>query len=581
MTDPIPWLPFEPATLHGAKAADHPVLLVLTVPWCHHCKDLLQQTFGDAQIQATVRDGFVAVQVDAERRPDVNERYGTGGWPTIAYLTPDGDLIANDNYLLPHELQQRLDRVRTLWRDRRADLQKGLQELWSHKSARVVASGRLTQQMIDDVADAIYEKFDHRYGGWGDGAKFPHPEALDFALVQWAKRGDDRMREIVRLSLDRMQESPLHDIVDGAFFRFSKTPDWRSPNFEKLLDSNAKVLRAYLEGYQLFGDASYRRTSEGIVDWMLTFLRAPDVPAFFGSQDADADYYNLDAAGRRRRSPPTPDRTIHCHANALAVSGLLKASVVLDRPAWRDQAVAVLKFLLEELYDGREVYHYWDGTYHLPGMLADQAYLIRALIDASQLTGDADLLLPAEAIAEQCIARQKAPGGGFFDILNDPRQTGSMRRRNRSILENSVMAEALVRLSYLSRRPEFYREGIQTLEAFVNDYKEYGYYVAGYGRAVDLVFYEPMVLTIVGERDSAQAQALRNVALTTYGPSRIVQMLDPRYDPILIGRSGYKVEATPVVYVTVGRTTREVVRTPEQLATTIEKLGWERRSRQA
>jgi len=96
MTDPITWLPFEPATLQRAKAADHPVLLVLTVPWCHHCKDLLQQTFGDQQIQATLRDSFVAIQVDAERRPDVNERYGTGGWPTIAYLTPDGDLIAND-----------------------------------------------------------------------------------------------------------------------------------------------------------------------------------------------------------------------------------------------------------------------------------------------------------------------------------------------------------------------------------------------------------------------------------------------------------------------------------------------------
>jgi uncharacterized protein YyaL (SSP411 family) len=213
-------------------------------------------------------------------------------------------------------------------------------------------------------------------------------------------------------------------------------------------------------------------------------------------------------------------------------------------------------------------------------MLVDQACLIRALIDASQLTGDADLLLPAEAIADLAIKRQKAPGGGFFDILNDPRQTGSMRRRNRSILENSIMAEALVRLSYLSRRPELHAEAIETLEAFANDYKEYGYYVAGYGRAVDLVLYEPLVLTIVGERDSAAAQALRTAALSSYVPSRIVQMLDPRYDPILIGRSGYKVEAQPVVYVTVGRSTRNVVRDPEHLSEVIQQIEWERRGRQ-
>lgn len=581
MTEAITWLDFEPATLERATADDRPVVMVLTVPWCHHCKDLLQQSFGDPAVAAAVREHFVPVLVDAERRPDVNERYGTGGWPTVAFLTPTGDLIANENYLHADALLQRLERVRRVFCDHRDDIAQGLEVLWSHKQeARETTRGRLSQQMVEDVTDAIYEKFDHRYGGWGDGAKFPHPEAIDFALVQVAKRGDDRMREVVTLTLDRMLESPLHDTVDGGFFRFSKTPDWRSPNFEKLLDANAKVLRAYIEGFQLFGVPAYRKTAEGIVGWMLEFLHHEENGgAFYGSQDADADYYNLDREGRRRRDPPTPDRTIHCHANALAVSGLLKASAVLGRPEWREQAMSVLRFLLEELYDGHEVYHYWDGTFHLPGMLADQAYLIRALIDASQLTGDADLLLPAESIAELAIARQKAPGGGFYDILNDPRQVGSMRRRNRSILENSVMAEALVRLSYLSRRPEFYREAIEALEAFANDYREYGYYVAGFGRAVDLIFYEPLVLTIVGQRDSDEAQALRTAALSAYVPSRIVQMLDPRFDPILIGRSGYKVEERPVVYVTVGRTTREVVRTPEQLAVAIEHLEWERRGK--
>jgi len=392
-------------------------------------------------------------------------------------------------------------------------------------------------------------------------------------------RGDDRMREVATLTLDRMLESPLHDSIDGGFFRFSKTNDWRNPNFEKLLDGNAKALRAYIEGFQLFGTTAYRKTAQGIGEWMLKFLKHPEHGAFFGSQDADADYYNHDREGREQRGPVAVDQTIHCHANALAVSGLLKASVVLDLPEWREHAMVVLRFLMEELYDGSDVYHYWDGTYHLPGMLGDQAYLIRALIDASQLTGDANLLLPAEAIAEQAIARQKAPGGGFFDILNDPRQVGSMRRRNRSILENSVMAEALVRLSYLSRRPEFYDEAIETLEAFAIDYKEYGYYVAGFGRTVDLVFYEPMVLTIVGDRNSDEAQALRTAALSCYMPSRIVQVLDPAHDPILIQRSGYKVEDHPVVYVTVGRTTRQVVHTPDQLTQVTEQIECERRGK--
>jgi uncharacterized protein YyaL (SSP411 family) len=578
MTETIRWQHFEPATLKAAAANDRPVLMVITAPWCQYCRELLNTSFADPQVVSIVSDAFVPVLVDAERRPDVNQRYGTGAWPTIAWLTPEGELIAHENFLTAEELRRQVERVRTAWRQKKPDILKGLRDLWAHRDDREPAPrSRLRREMVDDITDAIYEKFDHRYGGFGEGSKFPHPEALDFALVQVSKRGDERMREVVTLTLDRMMESPLHDIDEGGFFRFSRTQDWQTPNYEKLLDQNALVLRAYLEGYQVFGRDAYARSAQGIAKWMLTTMRDEQTGAFAGSQHGDADYFVCGAEERSHRTPPAIDRTVYCNANSLAISALLKASAVLSEPAWREQAMQSLHFLLEHLYDGRDVFHYWDGTYHLPGLLSDQALLIRALIDASQNTGDADLLLPAEAIADRVIARHKAPNGGFFDILHDPGNQGSMRRRNRSILDNSTLAESLVRLSYLSRRPEFYGEAVAALESFAEDYKEYGYYVAGYGRAVDLIFYEPLFLTIVGERDSETSVELRRVALSPYVPSRIVQMLDPRHDPILLGRSGFQVEDQPVVYLTVGATTRGVARTPDELLLAIETIETERR----
>ena len=578
MSDSIRWQHFEPATLKAAIAADRPMLMVITAPWCQHCRELLATSFADSHVVSAIHESFVPVLVDAERRPDVNQRYGTGAWPTVAWLTPDGELIAHENFLTTEALRSKLDRVRTIWQNEKQDIRKGLRELWAHREERKASPrDRLRREMVDDITDAIYEKFDHRYGGFGEGIKFPHPEALDFALVQVSKRNDDRMREVVTLTLSRMMESPLHDIVEGGFFRFSRTPDWHTPNHEKLLDQNALVLRAYLEAYQVFGVDAYRRAAEGIVGWMLNTMRDEHTGAFAGSQDGDADYFVCDKAERRHREPPALDRTVYCNANALAVSALLKAAAVLSQPVWREKAMDTLHFLLENLYDGQDVYHYWDGTYHLPGMLSDQAHLVRALIDASQNTGDADLLLPAEVIAERTIARHKARSGGFYDILYNPGNQGSMRRRNRSILDNATMSESLVRLSYLSRRKEFYNEAVQALESFVDDYKEYGYYVAGYGRAVDLIFYEPLFLTIVGDRDAAESVELRRTALSTYVPSRIVQMLDPRHDPVLLGRSGLKVEQGPVVYVTVGRTTQAVARNPEELLEAIETIEAKRR----
>ena len=576
------WKDFDPETLSEARETGRPVLLLLTVPWCSHCRDLLDSTFRDPEVVGLVSDSFVPVRADAERRPDVNERFGSGGWPTIAFLTPTGELITHAPYRTAEQLTPLMRRVLDLCSSHGNEIDANAAEMWRSGERELADEGpeQISMAIVEDVVDSIYDKFDLRFGGWGQGAKFPHSEAIDFALVQVAKRGDSRMREVVTITLDRMMDGGIHDPIDGGFFRYSQTQDWRNPNLEKVLDGNVQRMRCYLEAYQLFGREEYRETAEGVVRWMLEFMQDPELGTFYGSLDADSAYYVLDSEGRRAAPPPNADRTVYTHANAMAVSNLLKASVTLDRADLRDHAMRALSFLLENLTDRNgEVYHYWDGTYHLPGRLPDQAHLVRALIDASQLTGDADLLLPAEKIAENVIQRQRAPGGGFYDILQDQNYHGSMLRRNRSILENSIMAEALVRLSYLSRRPEFYDEALQTLEAFTGDYKKYGYYVAGYGRAVDLIFYEPLFITIVGKHDHEDTDTLPRTPLSGYVPSRILHMLDPEHDPILIGRSGYQVESRAKAYLCVGRTTKAAVYDPDQLLQHIAAIESERRGR--
>ena len=111
------WKTFDPATLQQARRDNQLILLLITVPWCAHCKELLRSTFRHPEVIARLHSGFVSVQVDAERRPDVNERFGTGGWPTIAYLTPEGELIANDTFLTADQLLTQLDKVRDHFRE--------------------------------------------------------------------------------------------------------------------------------------------------------------------------------------------------------------------------------------------------------------------------------------------------------------------------------------------------------------------------------------------------------------------------------------------------------------------------------
>ena len=50
-------------------------------------------TYADPGVTALVNGRFVPIRVDADRRPDISDRYSLGGWPTTAFLTAEGELI--------------------------------------------------------------------------------------------------------------------------------------------------------------------------------------------------------------------------------------------------------------------------------------------------------------------------------------------------------------------------------------------------------------------------------------------------------------------------------------------------------
>ena len=53
--------------------------------------------------------------VDTDERPDVNARYNAGGWPTTAFLTSDGDVIAKTTYLDAEQMLEALHGIQESW----------------------------------------------------------------------------------------------------------------------------------------------------------------------------------------------------------------------------------------------------------------------------------------------------------------------------------------------------------------------------------------------------------------------------------------------------------------------------------
>lgn len=546
MGAPLRWWDWCDEAFADARARGVPVLLFVRAAWCRFSKELERQVFADPRVVALVKERFVAIQVDKDRRPDLDARYSKGGWPTLAWLDDTGELLAADTYLEADELVARLQLVSDYYVKNRELIRLRIDELEERRKQEDGNRGprartpQLSLEIVENVARMVLENADPQWGGWGREHKFPNTEALDFALVRWSQTGDQAMLALVRRTLRCMQEGEIHDKVEGGFYRYATQPDWSVPNHEKMLDSNAQRLHVYLEAHQVFGDESYRATAEGILRWMYASLLDPEHKAFKGSQDANPAYARLATLEQRKAmGAPACDPTLFANWNAIAVSSLFKASMVLREPKHKEQALATLDFVVNELFDEhRGVYHYWDGSYQLPGLLADQAFVLRALVDALQYAGESRYLAPAKKLADWTIENLQSPTGGFYDTPHDPGAYGGLRRRNRSILENSVMAEALLRLACLVREDDYADTARATLESFAADYKRYGHFVAGYARAVDLFFHEPVHVTIVGPRGSELVRQLGEAALRPYVASRIVQTIDPVHDKELFERSG-------------------------------------------
>ena len=100
----IAWNEWGDAAFERARREGKPVLLGISAVWCHWCHVMDETSYSDDGVIRLINDNYVAVRVDNDQRPDVNARYNMGGWPTTAFLTPDGEIITGATYVPPTQM---------------------------------------------------------------------------------------------------------------------------------------------------------------------------------------------------------------------------------------------------------------------------------------------------------------------------------------------------------------------------------------------------------------------------------------------------------------------------------------------
>ncbi len=528
-------------------------------------------SYSDPAIIEMVNKNYIPVRVDTDKRPDVNRRYNMGGWPTTAFLDGEGNIITGGTYIPPEQLREVLRSVLDFYSKNKGKVKSKLQPPLIPKAA----GDLLTDKIPRDIATSIAVNFDIDYGGFGFEPKFPHTDALDYALVRYRYYGEKEMLTVVTKTLDKMGRGGIYDHVEQGFFRYSTTRDWSIPHFEKMAEDNARLLAVYLRAYQLTGNAFYRDMAEGIVEYVQANLFDTELGGFYGSQDADEEYYGMDLANRRKRDAPSIDKTIYTNYNALFVSSYLLGSVVLDKPGIGKLALKTLDRILGLMGDEGPFFHYWsqnEGS-KLGGLLGDNASMLQALLDAYEYSGKRNYFDRAVKVADHSIETlNDKTGAGFYDIPRAAADLGELKLRDKPLDENSVMATGLLRLSWLSEKEEYAKIAGRTLTLFNGDYERYGLMGAIYATALELYINGPVGIAIVGSSKTKQFMNFRTHALKLYPARRSILYLDPSGDSDRIKHLGYDDSIAPVAYVCVGKVCGPPLKDPSQMQSVLSSL---------
>jgi uncharacterized protein YyaL (SSP411 family) len=480
LSNSVRWQPWGAAAFARARDERKPVLLSITATWCQSCHEMERTTYADPSVATFINRQFVPIRVDVDARPDVSERYSLGGWPTTAFLTPGGALLGGGTFVPLDRMLAVLGRVTEAFASRPDEDVEDIERASAPPSGLALP--------IAELSDAVFASFDEEHGGFGVVPKFPLVAPLHLALE--LSRDDDgsRYQPIVEASLDAMGWGGLYDEVDGGFFRYAATRDWQLPHSEKMLEGNAALLRLYLDAGAAFGRPRFTERAADVLRYIQTWLADPVDGGWWGSQQADADYYAaVSHEERRALTPPPVGRVLYADWNGAMASAALHAAAVFNDDGLRDFALKSFERVLLACYKPGSGVSHSPGSAGVRGLLADQFAMASASLDAFDLTGNVVYEMMAEELAHYAIRTMwDEPDGGFFDRAPDAPEpgVGLMRRPLKPFAPNCDLSRTLRRLAAASGDNEFTAIADRTVAAMAPLAAEQGPLAAHYLLAV-------------------------------------------------------------------------------------------------
>jgi uncharacterized protein YyaL (SSP411 family) len=195
-------------------------------------------TYCDDEVARLIKRRYIPIRVDRDQRPDIDQRYNMGGWPTTALLTPDGEVLAGATYVPAQQMKRWLREVDDHYKKYKKSIHTEFMRLQEATMLPPTVEGEpdhdLLQSIIDRLALEIMSRFDASHGGFGRAPKFPQSHVLALTILEYHLQGHKALLNIATKTLQKMAGGAIYDDAEGGFFRYSTTRDWSVPHYEKM-----------------------------------------------------------------------------------------------------------------------------------------------------------------------------------------------------------------------------------------------------------------------------------------------------------------------------------------------------------
>ena len=296
--NPVNWNPWDKKYLDKAKKENKLVIISIGYASCHWCHVMERESFQDSTVAKLMNDKFISIKVDREERPDIDQVYmnaiqlitGSGGWPLNVITLPDGRPIWGGTYFSKGQWISALKQISEIYEtepEKFISYANRVQEGINTLNDVVMQTDSFENIDINKYSKLLLKNIDEEFGGFNGAPKFMMPNNLNFLLRYSVQEKQEKSKDKILSTLDKMAYGGIFDHVEGGFSRYSVDERWHIPHFEKMLYDNGQLMSLYSVGYKISDKDLYKDVVYKIHEYIDSEMK--DISGgYYSSLDADS-----------------------------------------------------------------------------------------------------------------------------------------------------------------------------------------------------------------------------------------------------------------------------------------------------